>query len=955
MLRSLRRPPLALLILPLVAPAFAAPAVREAWTTSRVVGTPEPPAPYVAEPAFPGLRFDTPVDLVAGPGGRRLYVSERWGRVRSFDPRNPAAPPVLFAELGPLFLEFPYLELYGIAFHPRFAATREVYLRLRLTNATDGGSLVLRGKVAPGEPLRLDPATVEPVLTFRSGSHCGGNILFGPDGMLYVTTGDAGPATPPDIHNTGQTLDDLEAAILRIDVDGRDPGRAYRIPGDNPFVALPGARGEIWAYGLRNPWKIAFRPGTDELWCGDIGWEMWEMIHRIERGGNYGWSITEGPQPVKTTATRGPTPILPPVVAHPHTEAASITGGYFYTGSRLPELTGAYIYADYVTGRMWALRHDGRAVTERREIARTPHKIVTFGVGGDGELYFTDFGNDQEILRLAPNRSVAGNGEPVAAFPRRLSATGLFADTARQIPQPGVAPYTLNAPLWQDGAVAERWLAMPGTAPAGLSDERRGPVRRLRATVRGGSVFARTVSLDLETGRPETRRRLETQLLHFDGREWHTHTYRWNDAQTDADLVPPEGDNATFTVRDAAAPGGERTVAWRFHSQSECQRCHTQEAGRVLGFIPGNLDASQLHAAGLVVEDYIAAAARVPLAALDDPHATAERRARSWLHVNCAHCHRFQGGGSGAFRVNIEAPSDNTLLETAPLQGDFGLHDARVVAPGAPERSTLFYRIAQSGPGRMPQLGATFTDPRALRVLWDWIAESGPAPGGTGRGGTGAPPVGSGSSETLSVATPGDALRALDAIGRERVPVAERERLIAAGLASPVPAVRALFDRFLPDRERAATLGSAIDPHALLALRGDPARGRAVLDKAACLSCHRLGHEGRAFGPDLAGVGLRLTAEQLVESLVAPSKTIAPAYTAHSFDLHDGTTQLGFVTARSPASVTLRTPTGDLVTLDPATVRQETALPISLMPEGLLAALTAQEAADLLALLAAQR
>ena len=153
--------------------------------------------------------------------------------------------------------------------------------------------------------------------------------------------------SPPDVMMTGQDCSDLLSSVLRIDVDHAEPGKPYRIPPDNPFVNMPGVRPEIWAFGFRNPWKMSFDRATGDLWVGDVGWELWELIFKVKRGGNYGWSVMEGPQPVNVEGRRGPTPILPPIKAHPHSEAASITGGYVYHGTRLPELAGAYIYGDY--------------------------------------------------------------------------------------------------------------------------------------------------------------------------------------------------------------------------------------------------------------------------------------------------------------------------------------------------------------------------------------------------------------------------------------------------------------------------------------------------------------------------------------------------------------------------------------------------------------------------------
>lgn len=929
------RPPHASRLAGALALLVALPAVanvRPAWTTSRLIGTPDAPPPYVAEPVFPGLDFDMPLDLVTGPDAR-LYVVEHRGRIWSFDPRDPAPTKTLFAEVATLYPDRPGFELYGLAFHPDFKTNREVYLRVRLEEDSLDGSRVLRAKALPGEPLRLDQTDVETVLTYRAGSHAGGNLVFGADGFLYITTGDAGPATPPDIYDVGQTIDDLESAILRIDVNRRDPGLAYSIPPDNPFAGRADARGEVWAYGLRNPWKIAFRPGTNDLWAGDVGWERWEMIHRIERGGNYGWPVTEGPQPVKPDGLRGPTPIIPAIVVHDHTEAASITGGVFSTTDRLPELRDAYVYGDYMTGRIWALWHDGTRVTRRSELARTAGNIVSFGSGPDGEVYIVDFGARKTLQRLVPRPPQAAAALP---FPRKLSETGLFADTAREVPQTGVLPYAIAAPLWQDGAAITRWLALPGTEPVELGVEKWGPKHLNRAKVPAGSVFVRTLALDLIASDPASRRKIETQLLHFDGRDWLAYTYRWNEAQTDAELVEAAGDVAPFELTDPSAPGGKRTLPWRFHARAECLKCHNEDAGRALGFIPGNLDVERLVADGVVSRNFARVAAATRLVDPRDPHAPLERRAFSWLQANCAHCHRFQGGGSGAFRVNIEAALEkSTLLETKPVQGDFGLADARVVAPGAPERSTLIYRIAKSGPGRMPQLGAHAPDVAGLQLLWDWIAGD---PFAT--------------SPTPSVATPADALRTVQALDRGLLEAHTRDRALADGLASPDAQIRSLFARFQPDDQRVATLGFAIDPYALLALRGRPEQGHAIATRAACLSCHRIDAEGREYGPDLSAIGLRLSREQIVESLLEPSKTVAPAYQARSIETSGGDTQVGFVTSRSAESIHLRVATGEILELPVAHVRAEHLVPTSLMPAGLLAELTAQEAADLLAYLA---
>ena len=171
---------------------------------------------------------------------------------------------------------------------------------------------------------------------------------------------------------------------------------------------------------------------TGDLWVGDVGWELWEMVYKVKRGGNYGWSVMEGPQPVHVEGRRGPTPILPPIKAHPHSEAASITGGYVYHGTRLPELAGAYIYGDYQTGTIWGLRSQGETVTWQQELARTPLHLSAFGETHDGELYLVDHDRTHQIYRLVPN--------PAAKVSARLPAPAEPDRPLRLDPRPSAGP-----------------------------------------------------------------------------------------------------------------------------------------------------------------------------------------------------------------------------------------------------------------------------------------------------------------------------------------------------------------------------------------------------------------------------------------------------------------------------------------------------------------------------------
>ena len=200
--------------------------------------------------------------------------------------------------------------MYGLAFHPDFEQNRQCFVCYTLRGSDPGqqnladGTRVSRFRVTQTDPPRIDPSSEEIVLTFLQGGHNGGDLHFGPDGMLYISTGDAANPNPPDPFNTGQDISDLLSSILRIDVDRKDEGKNYAIPKDNPFVAMKGARPEVWAYGFRNPWRMSFDRQTGELFVGDVGWELWESVHRVEKGGNYGWSAMEGPQPIKSETGR---------------------------------------------------------------------------------------------------------------------------------------------------------------------------------------------------------------------------------------------------------------------------------------------------------------------------------------------------------------------------------------------------------------------------------------------------------------------------------------------------------------------------------------------------------------------------------------------------------------------------------------------------------------------------
>lgn len=712
---------------------------RVPWTTSRVQGSPEPAPPYRTQRAFPKLKFFEPLDVCYVPGRDRLAVAERPGKIHTF----PTRPDV---EQADLLLELPGKTIYGFAFDPREPAVYVTYLP-NPQNDSPTGTRIARFTFGKTDPPRCDTASERIILEWPSGGHNGGCLKFGPDGHLYVGTGDGSGIA--DELQIGQDLSTVLGKMLRLDVRNPDPGSGYGIPKDNPFVKTPGARPEIWAYGLRQPWRYSFDRQTGQLWCGEVGQDLWEMVYRIEKGGNYGWSVQEGDHPFRPERKKGPTPILRPVVEHSHTDFRSLTGGFVYRGKRLPELAGAYIYGDFDTGRVWKLEcADGGAgpVKSHLELARTTYRIVSFGEDEAGEIYFADFmgGGLHQLVKAPPSTDHVN-------FPRKLSDTGIFASTKDHVPAAGVIPYSVNAGLWGDHTLKDRFLALPGDGMIGLDEityPQPSPGAPPGWRFPDGTVLVKTFAIETERGNPASKKRLETRLLHFQkfpgsdevgDQYWRGYTYVWNDAQTDAELLEEKGLDRMLQIK---VDGKIVEQNYRFPSRAECTLCHTNAAKNALGVNTlqlnrdhdyGGTIANQLATfehIGLFTKPLPAAPAKLPhLVDYDDAHASLASRARSYLHSNCAHCHMKWGGGNAEFKLLATLDvADMGILNVRPAHGGFGLKDPRLIAPGEPERSVLLQRMAMTGLGRMPHIGSRVVHDSAVRLVRDWIKSLPPTP-----------------------------------------------------------------------------------------------------------------------------------------------------------------------------------------------------------------------------------
>ena len=353
---------------------------------------------FEVEPAFQGLSFNKPVGIYhANDRTERLFVLEQQGIIYVFDKSDPVATKSVFLDISNQVLYSGELGLLGLAFHPNYSLNGYFYLDYTTTNPRR--TIISQFSVDPNNQ-NIGNVTSEVILLEviqPYSNHNGGQLAFGPnDGYLYIALGDGGSAGDPSNH--GQNRSTLLGSILRIDVNNPQSGLPYGIPADNPFVNnVEGYREEIYAYGLRNPWRFSFDPITGWIWCADVGQNKIEEVDIIEKGHNYGWRIMEGTECYNPSSGCNASGLILPIYEYDHSLGISITGGFVYRGSNLPSLVGWYIYADYGSGRIWALNYN-ESIADNYLLKDTDLNIVSFGLDQKNELLFCAF--DGKIYQL---------------------------------------------------------------------------------------------------------------------------------------------------------------------------------------------------------------------------------------------------------------------------------------------------------------------------------------------------------------------------------------------------------------------------------------------------------------------------------------------------------------------------------------------------------------------------
>ncbi|MBX2820193.1 MAG: PQQ-dependent sugar dehydrogenase [Rhodothermaceae bacterium] len=896
--------------------------------------------------AFPPLNFSRPIDLQnADDGTDRLFVAEQQeGRIWVFanDPAVQSAS--VFLDISDRIRTNGNEEgLLGLVFHPDFATNG--YFYVYYSASSPRRTIVERFEVSSDDPNVADIESGLVIIEISQpyDNHNGGQLAFGPaDGYLYIAVGDGGSGGDPQGH--GQNRETLLGNILRIDVDGVANGLNYQIPPDNPYVGNgQNFREEIYAYGFRNPWRMSFDAPTGQLWVGDVGQSAREEVGVVDLGENHGWNTMEGFLCFPSSTECDPSGLTLPVWDYGRSLGQSVSGGHVYRGSRAPEYDGFYFYADFATGRLWALRYiEGQPVTHF-ELVNLPYNVSSFGVDESGELYLLSFNgniynflsvglpvvwfesgplggssvstssvsfswnsadsdgsivdyeavltgptsydevttstsitldglangsysfclrtrddadlvslqacssfeieansaptvqieegpadgstvNDEQV-RFAwsgsdPNGSIAlyeydlsgplsetsettdteatfepltngaysfcvraqdneglwspqecvdfsvdlsvadltppidaflngtlppftpdDTGDPDRTAPLLLSEIDAFSNMATLEVVDGVLPYDLIQPFWSDGALKNRWMAIPTDGTPDSPDEQIGYSEEGNWSFPVGTVFVKHFEIALDETADDSERRLETRFfVHGEDETWYGLTYRWRPDHTDADLVGSSGSTETLSITTAV---GTREQTWYYPSRIDCQGCHSTNAGSVLGpksrqlnheaYYPDideqNNQLVELQERGFINTDPIDTGTLLTLTPLSDTEASVEDRMRSYLDVNCAYCHQEGGTGKGFFDARYPLSPDNQNIVDGTVIDEMGITGARVIAPGDTSRSTAYIRMTSLFEEvMMPPLAKNRVDTAAISLMRDWIVLLGELP-----------------------------------------------------------------------------------------------------------------------------------------------------------------------------------------------------------------------------------
>ncbi len=535
----------------------------------------------------------------------------------------------------------------------------------------------------------------------------------------------------------------------------------------------------------------------------------------------------------------------------------------------------------------------------------------------------------------------------------------------------------MNASTWNDGCSIERFLAIP--------DEEKITWKENRGwDFSDRTVAVQTISMQMDNTDPESKKHIETRILTKESGEWYGYSYRWNKEQTDAFLVPIQGESFELSLMDN---GSKKTHTWNIPGRSECMVCHSRAANFVLGLT--TLQLNKNHNYSGVVDNQIRTFDHIGLfdkplkkpvkdfKQLVSPYDLSKNingRARSYLHANCAHCHISAGGGNAKIELEFVTEKNKTnLMNEIPLQGDFGISNGRLVMPGNPFQSVLLYRVSKLGPGRMPHLGSTLVDKEGVSLLREWIRQLPVSKGIKSKTPTSnkaelavilrhqnvlkqQKSLFDKSSMSLIEAeklldSPGNAMLLLELIEENKLSKKTTDELVSKAVKNPDPYVRDLFEQFIPEEDRVKRLGKIFDQQEFLKIKGRPHAGRELFLKmpgVLCRNCHQIQKQGKMLGPDLTLVGKKYNRVQILENILYPSRKIEKEYATYLVQTEEGKIYTGLLLSRDKKKVVLKNTEHIIIEIPTGEIEEIQEQKKSLMPEMLIKDLTPQQAADLL-------
>lgn len=660
---------------------------------------PEPPVTSTSlqltfEPVYGDTSFEKPIDAIWDASQNRWIVAQWEGEIVSFDPANNSV--ATFLDVRDLVILGQRTRgLLGIALHPNYPQTKEIYLYyVAAANSISGLKSVVSRFSGDQEPWSIESEEVLFEFNQPNTFHQGGSMVFDNDGYLLISVGDGGVGYAYQ----AQSPENFFGSILRIDINSTSGDKNYAIPVDNPYVDNPDVLDEIYALGFRNPWRLSVDSVSGDIWLADVGENAREEIDRLVPGGNYGWPHFEGTsvyRPANELCVPCGVPHNPPVSELTHEFGAAAIGGHVYRGSNIPLLRGTYVWGDWVSGGIFGIPENTFIGTRPIIYGYTPQDVSTIELGENGEIYALAYTEGKFMILKEV--------EPLPEPPVLLSQTDFVDPNALDGPPVGAYEFDVAWPLFSEGANKRRWAIVPENSSLEFDTE-------------GNSLAPPGLFLVKHFIRDNIP--VETRVLSWNEQgNLRGFTYAWRADGSDAELL---------TDTETRIFNGE---PWRYPSRIDCIKCHNTgeplaiRAQQLKGADDGATLLDSWHSAGILGTASFNALPNWPAHPQPDDDISIDEKVRTYLDVNCSFCHRPGGPGGGSMDLRKSTALEDTNLCNSQAEVDpLGLTDPKIIEPGDPSRSVLYLRLQATQDIQMPPKRQT-QDTDALAFFHAWITD----------------------------------------------------------------------------------------------------------------------------------------------------------------------------------------------------------------------------------------